>query len=85
MPGAQKKNPNFFMGFQIHDFIINHILKRGLPMTYYDRKKDSKKPTKETGGPVVKTGPPAGQNRTRNIEGSWRKTVQMHVLLKNNK
>ena len=52
-------------------------------MTYYDRKKDSKKPTKETGGPVVKTGPPAGQNRTRNIEGSWRKTVQMHVLLKN--
>lgn len=54
-------------------------------MTYYDRKKDSKKPTKETGGPVVKTGPPAGQNRTRNIEGSWRKTVQMHVLLKNNK
>ena len=27
----------------------------------------------ETGGPVVKTGPPAGQNRSRNKNGQWRK------------
>jgi hypothetical protein len=28
---------------------------------------------KETGGPVVKTGPTRGQNRSRNDDGSWRK------------
>jgi len=28
---------------------------------------------RETGGPVVKTGPTAGQNRSRNKNGWWRK------------
>ena len=28
---------------------------------------------KDTKGPVVKTGPTAGQNRTRNDNGEWRK------------
>lgn len=28
---------------------------------------------KDTGGPVVKTGPTAGQNRSRNNNGRWRK------------
>ena len=28
---------------------------------------------KDTGGPVVKTGPTAGQNRSRNQDGRWRK------------
>lgn len=28
---------------------------------------------KDTGGPVVKTGPTAGQNRSRNKDGRWRK------------
>lgn len=28
---------------------------------------------RETGGPVVKTGPTAGQNRSRNKNGRWRK------------
>ena len=27
---------------------------------------------KDTGGPVVKTGPTAGQNRSRNKNGRWR-------------
>ena len=27
---------------------------------------------RETGGPVVKTGPTAGQNRSRNQNGRWR-------------
>lgn len=31
------------------------------------------KSPKETGGPVVKTGPTAGQNRSRNKDGEWRK------------
>lgn len=32
----------------------------------------SKSP-RETGGPVVKTGPTAGQNRSRNKDGEWRR------------
>lgn len=36
-------------------------------------KKDSSKSPRETNGPVVKTGPTAGQNRSRNNDGSWRK------------
>lgn len=28
---------------------------------------------KDTKGPVVKTGPTAGQNRSRNQDGTWRK------------
>ena len=28
---------------------------------------------KDTHGPVVKTGPTAGQNRSRNKDGTWRK------------
>ncbi len=35
-------------------------------------KKDSSKSPKETNGPVVKTGPTAGQNRSRNDDGRWR-------------
>ena len=31
------------------------------------------KSPKETGGPVVKTGPTAGKNRSRNNDGAWRK------------
>jgi hypothetical protein len=36
-------------------------------------KKDSSKSPRDTGGPVVKTGPTAGQNRSRNDDGTWRK------------
>ena len=36
-------------------------------------KKDSNKSPKETGGPVVRTGPTAGQNRSRNQDGTWRR------------
>ena len=28
---------------------------------------------KDTKGPIVKTGPTAGENRTRNDNGEWRK------------
>lgn len=35
-------------------------------------KKDPSKSPRETGGPVVKTGPTAGQNRSRNQDGQWR-------------
>lgn len=28
---------------------------------------------KDTKGPIVKTGPTAGQNRSRNADGQWRK------------
>ena len=28
---------------------------------------------RETGGPIVKTGPTAGQNRSRNKNGQWRR------------
>ena len=31
------------------------------------------KSPKDTGGPVVKTGPTAGKNRSRNSDGAWRK------------
>ena len=27
---------------------------------------------KDTGGPIVKTGPTAGKNRSRNSDGRWR-------------
>ena len=36
-------------------------------------KKDSSKSPRDTNGPVVKTGPTAGQNRSRNDDGAWRK------------
>jgi len=36
-------------------------------------KKDSKKTPRETGGPVVRTGPTSGSNRSRNSDGQWRK------------
>jgi len=36
-------------------------------------KKDPSKSPRDTNGPVVKTGPTAGQNRSRNEDGSWRK------------
>lgn len=35
-------------------------------------KKDPRKPPRDTGGPVVKTGPTAGENRSRNKDGRWR-------------
>ena len=35
-------------------------------------KKDPKKSHKDTNGPVVKTGPTSGQNRSRNSDGAWR-------------
>lgn len=35
-------------------------------------KKDHRKSPRETGGPVVKTGPTAGQNRSRNKDQTWR-------------
>lgn len=31
------------------------------------------KSPRDTGGPIVKTGPTAGKNRSRNKDGSWRK------------
>ncbi len=36
-------------------------------------KKDSSKSPKDTNGPVVRTGPTAGENRSRNQDGAWRK------------
>ena len=36
-------------------------------------KKDSSKSPRDTNGPVVKTGPTAGENRSRNNDGAWRK------------
>lgn len=35
-------------------------------------KKDYRKSPRETGGPIVKSGPTAGQNRSRNSNGQWR-------------
>ena len=37
----------------------------------FGSKKNSKSP-KDTGGPVVKSGPTRGQNRSRNTDGQWR-------------
>ena len=34
-------------------------------------KKDPNRSPNKTGGPVVKTGPTAGQNRSRNTGGEW--------------
>jgi len=36
-------------------------------------KKDPSKSPNQTGGPVVKTGPTYGQNRSRNNDGTWHK------------
>lgn len=36
-------------------------------------KKDHRKSPRETGGPVVKTGPTAGQNRSRTKAMRWRR------------
>jgi hypothetical protein len=36
-------------------------------------KKDPSKSPRDTNGPVVKTGPTAGNNRSRNDDGAWRK------------
>lgn len=41
-------------------------------MAITDQKKRSPAP-KFNGGPLVKTGPTAGQNRSRNQDGTWRK------------
>lgn len=37
------------------------------------KKLPTNKPTRDTGGPVVKTGPTSGQDRSRNQDGTWRK------------
>ena len=48
-------------------------LKKILGAIYMEnKKKDSSLPPAKTGGPVVKTGPTAGQNRSRNSDGTWR-------------
>lgn len=47
-----------------------HFIIGGVNMS---EKKDPKKSPRETNGPVVKTGPTANQNRSRNSDGSWRK------------
>lgn len=52
----------------MHTF-TNSVRTEGIFMS---EKKDHKKPPSETGGPVVKTGPTAGQNRSRNDDGQWR-------------
>lgn len=36
-------------------------------------KKDSRKSPRETGGPVVNSGPTSGQNRSRRQDGGWRR------------
>ncbi|WP_085681059.1 CFI-box-CTERM domain-containing protein [Marinobacter salarius] len=36
-------------------------------------KKDPSKSPRDTNGPVVKTGPTAGKNRSRNKDGKWRR------------
>lgn len=36
-------------------------------------KKDHKKSPRETGGPVVGSGPTAGRNRTKTKSGQWRR------------
>lgn len=36
-------------------------------------KKDFRDSPKNTGGPVVKSGPTSGQNRSRKSSGEWRK------------
>ena len=40
---------------------------------YDTMRKDPRKPPSKTGGPVVRTGPTAGENRSRNQDGRWRK------------
>ena len=37
------------------------------------QKKDPSKSPRDNGGPVVKTGPTRGENRSRNDDGQWRK------------
>lgn len=36
-------------------------------------KKNHRQSPRETNGPVVKTGPTAGNNRSRNSDGTWRR------------
>ena len=47
--------------FNIINGLITELKEKNLPSP------------KDTKGPVVKTGPTAGQNRTRNDNGEWRK------------
>jgi len=37
------------------------------------QKKDPSRSPRDTGGPVVKTGPTRGENRSKNQDGQWRK------------
>lgn len=54
--------------------VINKLISRNeRGFRRMTEKKDSKRSPKETGGPIVKSGPTAGQNRARNADGSWRK------------
>lgn len=41
-------------------------------MTFAMGKKTAYLSPAKTGGPIVKTGPTAGQNRSRNKDGRWR-------------
>ncbi len=51
--------------------IIDHFSKLNRVATMSE-KKDSSRSPKETNGPVVKSGPTAGNNRSRNDNGQWR-------------
>lgn len=42
-------------------------------MDILKEKKIGSKSPRETGGPMVRTGPTAGQNRSRNKNGEWRR------------
>lgn len=44
-----------------------------LKKTLSSQKKDPNKSPRDTNGPVVKTGPTKGENRSRNNNGQWRK------------
>lgn len=45
----------------------------GFDLFDYDMAFTKSASPKDTHGPVVKTGPTAGQNRSRNKDGTWRK------------
>lgn len=49
------------------------IVGKGAKALAKKSEKSAKKPPSETGGPVVKTGPTRGENRSRNQDGTWRK------------
>lgn len=42
-------------------------------MSIFSSLTNASKSPRDTHGPIVKTGPTAGQNRSRNQDGTWRK------------